>query len=152
MRALPSWGIPGLTPQNLAQSRRLSGTGEGPSGGGPPVDDALALEEAGAFAVLLEGMPPETAAYVRERISILTYGIGAGRHVDGQLLISHDLLGNFVGEIRPRFVKRYANVGVVIEEAMQAYAVDVREGRFPLTEHCYPSVDLLSVREHPAVA
>jgi 3-methyl-2-oxobutanoate hydroxymethyltransferase len=142
----------GLTPQNLAQLGGYRVQGKSRAAADRLVDDALALEEAGAFAVLLEGVPPETAAYVRERISILTYGIGAGRHVDGQLLISHDLLGNFVGEIRPRFVKRYANVGVVIEEAMHAYAADVREGRFPAAEHCYPSVELLSAREQSAVA
>jgi hypothetical protein len=66
------------------------------------------------------------------------YGIGAGPHVDGQLVISHDLLGNFVGDIRPRFVRRYANLDDTIEAAFRAYADDVRERRFPGPEHCYP--------------
>jgi len=100
-------------------------------------DDAAALEEAGAFAVLLEAMPAEAAALVAERVGVLVYGIGAGPHVDGQLVISHDVLGNFVGEIRPRFVKRYAEIGRDIERAAREYAADVRAGRFPAEEHCY---------------
>jgi 3-methyl-2-oxobutanoate hydroxymethyltransferase len=101
------------------------------------VDDALALEEAGAFAILLEAMPAETAALVRERVNVLVYGIGAGPHVDGQLVISHDLLGSFVGDIAPRFVKRYAEIGREIERAIGEYAADVRARRFPAPEHCY---------------
>jgi len=69
---------------------------------------------------------------------VLVYGIGAGPHVDGQLVISHDMLGNFVGEIAPRFVKRYAEVGSAVEGAFRDYARDVRAGVFPGPEHCYP--------------
>jgi 3-methyl-2-oxobutanoate hydroxymethyltransferase len=65
------------------------------------------------------------------------YGIGAGPHVDGQLVISHDLLGNFVGDIAPRFVKRYAEVGADVQRAFSEYARDVRAGLFPGPEHCY---------------
>lgn len=65
------------------------------------------------------------------------YGIGAGPHVDGQLVISHDMLGNFVGEIAPRFVKRYAQVGGEVERAFAEYAGEVRRGSFPAPEHCY---------------
>lgn len=128
----------GLTPQSLAQlgGYRVQGTSQ--DAADRLVADALALQEAGAFAVLLEAMPAETAAYVRERVSMLVYGIGAGPHVDGQLMISHDLLGNFVGNVAPRFVKRYAEVGAVIEAAFRAYAGEVREGVFPAAEHCYP--------------
>ena len=68
---------------------------------------------------------------------MLVYGIGAGPHVDGQLVISHDMLGNFVGEIAPRFVKRYAEVGNAVEGAFRDYARDVRAGVFPGPEHCY---------------
>jgi 3-methyl-2-oxobutanoate hydroxymethyltransferase len=66
------------------------------------------------------------------------YGIGAGPHVDGQLVISHDILGNFVGDIRPRFVRRYANLDRDVENAFRAYAEDVRAARFPAPEHLYP--------------
>lgn len=142
VRAMTDAGIAvmghlGLTPQSLGQLGGYRVQGKTRAAADRLVEDALALEEAGAFAVLLEGMPAETGAYVRERVSILTYGIGAGPHVDGQLLISHDMLGNFVGDIRPRFVKRYAEVGALIEEAIEAYAADVRGGRFPAEEHCY---------------
>jgi 3-methyl-2-oxobutanoate hydroxymethyltransferase len=101
-------------------------------------NDALALQDAGAFAVLLEAVPAEAAAYVRERVELLVYGIGAGPDVDGQLVISHDILGSFVGDIRPRFVRRYADLDVEIESALRTYAEDVRAGRFPGPEHLYP--------------
>ena len=100
--------------------------------------DALALQDAGAFALLLEAVPAEAAAYIRERVDLLVYGIGAGPLVDGQLVISHDILGNFVGDIAPRFVRRYAQLGAEIERAFGEYAADVRAGRFPGPEHCYP--------------
>lgn len=128
----------GLTPQSLSQlsGYRVQGTSQ--QAADRLVEDALALQDAGAFAVLLEAMPAETAAYVRERVSMLVYGIGAGPHVDGQLVISHDILGNFVGDVAPRFVKRYAELATTIEAAFRAYASDVRDGSFPGPEHCYP--------------
>src|SRR6185312_16753403 len=105
-------------------------------------------QDAGAFAILLEAMPPVAAAFVRERLDLLVYGIGAGPDVDGQLVISHDLLGNFVGEIAPRFVKRYAEVGAHVQQAFTEYARDVRAGVFPAPEHCYPidAADEASIR------
>ncbi|HEY0778948.1 MAG TPA: 3-methyl-2-oxobutanoate hydroxymethyltransferase [Gemmatirosa sp.] len=127
----------GLTPQNLAQLGGYRVQGKTREAVEVLVEDARALEEAGAYALLLEAMPPEAAQRVRESLTIPVYGIGAGPHVDGQLLIAHDLLGNFVGDIRPRFVKRYAEVGKVIEGAFREYAEEVREGRFPGEEHWY---------------
>lgn len=143
VRAMTDAGIPvmghlGLTPQSLTQLGGYRVQGKTLDAVQRIVDDALALEDAGAFAVLLEAMPAEAAALVRERVGLLVYGIGAGPHVDGQLVISHDLLGNFVGDIRPRFVKRYAELGRDIEHAAREYAADVRAGRFPGPEHCYP--------------
>ena len=128
----------GLTPQSLGQLGGYRVQGKSRAAVERLADDARALEDAGAFAVLLEAVPAEAAAYVRERVAILVYGIGAGPHVDGQLVISHDILGNFVGDIAPRFVHRYAEVGAEIERAFGAYAADVRAGRFPGPEHCYP--------------
>ena len=128
----------GLTPQNLTQLGGYRVQGKSLAAAERLVQDALALEEAGVFALLLEAVPAETAGYVRERVSVPVYGIGAGPHVDGQLVISHDILGNFVGDIKPRFVKRYAEVGAAIEGALRQYAEDVRAGRFPGPEHCYP--------------
>jgi 3-methyl-2-oxobutanoate hydroxymethyltransferase len=128
----------GLTPQSLAQLGGYRVQGKTLAAVQRLTDDALALQEAGAFAVLLEAVPAEAAAYVRERVDILVYGIGAGPHVDGQLVISHDILGSFVGDIRPRFVRRYAALDHEIEVAFRGYADDVRAGHFPAAEHLYP--------------
>jgi len=128
----------GLTPQNLAQLGGYRVQGKTLEAARRLADDARALEAAGVFAILLEAVPAETAAFVREQVDLPVYGIGAGPHLDGQLVISHDLLGSFVGEVAPRFVKRYASLGRDIEEAFRHYATDVRAGRFPGPEHCYP--------------
>lgn len=127
----------GLTPQSLGQLGGYRVQGKSLAAAERLLRDAEALERAGAFAVLLEAVPAETAAFVRERLNLLVYGIGAGPEVDGQLVISHDLLGNFVGDIAPRFVKRYAEVGAGVERAFVEYARDVRTGVFPGPEHCY---------------
>ncbi len=128
----------GLTPQNMGQLGGYRVQGKSRAAADRLVDDALALQDAGAFAILLEAMPAATAAWVRERLDLLVYGIGAGPDVDGQLVISHDILGNFVGDIAPRFVKQYARVGAEMERAFREYADDVRHERFPGPEHCYP--------------
>jgi 3-methyl-2-oxobutanoate hydroxymethyltransferase len=128
----------GLTPQNAGQLGGYRVQGKTLAEAEVIVDDAVTLQEAGVFALLLEAMPAETAKYVRDHLEIPVYGIGAGPHLDGQLLISHDLLGTFVGEIAPKFVKRYADVGATVEAAFRDYADDVRAGRFPGVEHCYP--------------
>jgi len=128
----------GLTPQSLGQLGGYRVQGKSLAAAERLLRDAEALERAGVFSILLEAVPAETAAFVRERTGVLVYGIGAGPHVDGQLVISHDMLGNFVGEIAPRFVKRYAEVGSAVEAAFRDYARDVRAGVFPGPEHCYP--------------
>jgi 3-methyl-2-oxobutanoate hydroxymethyltransferase len=143
VRAMVNGGINvmghlGLTPQNLGQLSGYRVQGKSRAAADRLVEDALALQEAGVFAILLEAMPAAAAAYVRERVDVLIYGIGAGPEVDGQLVISHDILGNFVGDIAPRFVRQYAAVGQVVEAALRAYASDVRGGQFPGPEHCYP--------------
>jgi 3-methyl-2-oxobutanoate hydroxymethyltransferase len=143
VRAMTSAGIAvmghlGLTPQSLGQLGGYRIQGKSLVAAERIANDAVALEEAGAFAILIEAVPPETAAFVRDRLSIPLYGIGAGPHVDGQLVISHDMLGSFVGEISPRFVRRYAEVGDDVERAFRAYAEDVRTGSFPAPEHWYP--------------
>ncbi|NUQ20015.1 MAG: 3-methyl-2-oxobutanoate hydroxymethyltransferase [Gemmatimonadaceae bacterium] len=146
VRAMTDAGIAvmghlGLTPQSLGQLGGYRVQGKTLAAVERLTEDALALQEAGAFSVLLEAIPAEAAAYVRERVDLLVYGIGAGPHVDGQLVISHDALGNFVGDIRPKFVKRYADVGGVVEASFRQYASDVRSRRFPAPEHCYPIDD-----------
>jgi 3-methyl-2-oxobutanoate hydroxymethyltransferase len=142
VRAMADAGIAvmghlGLTPQSLGPMGGYRVQGKSLQAAQCIADDALALEDAGVFAILIEAVPAETAALVRERLSVPLYGIGAGPHVDGQLLIAHDLLGNFVGDIAPRFAKRYADVGATVEQAFREYAADVRAGRFPGPEHCY---------------
>ncbi len=127
----------GLTPQSLAQLGGYRVQGRSAAAVDRLIDDALALQDAGAFAILLEALPPDAAARVRERVDLIVYGIGAGPRVDGQLVISHDMLGNFVGDISPRFVKRHACVGADVERAFGAYAREVRSGAFPAEEHWY---------------
>jgi 3-methyl-2-oxobutanoate hydroxymethyltransferase len=129
----------GLTPQSLGPLGGYRVQGKSRFAAEQLADDAVALEEAGAFAILLEAMPAETAAYVRERVDVdvLVYGIGAGPYLDGQLVISHDILGTFVGDIAPRFVRPYGRIGAAIEQAFRAYGDDVRAGRFPGVEQCY---------------
>jgi len=139
----------GLTPQSLGQLGGYRVQGKSLAAAERLLRDAEALQRVGVFSILLEAVPAETAAFVRERLDVLVYGIGAGPHVDGQLVISHDMLGNFVGEIAPRFVKRYAEVGSTVESAFRDYARDVRSGAFPAPEHCYPldPADEASIRE-----
>ena len=152
VRAMTDAGIAvmghiGLTPQALGQQGGYRVQGKTRAQASVILDDAKALEEAGAFAILLEALPPESAAFIREHLSIPVYGIGAGPHVDGQLVISHDLLGNFVGEVKPRFVSRLANVDAVVTDAFRTYADQVRAAQFPAPEHWYSldSSELLSL-------
>lgn len=93
--------------------------------------DALALEKAGAFAVVLESIPPEVARRVTSELSIPTIGIGAGPECDGQVLVCYDMLGLFADQAPPPFAKQYARIGEAAAEAVKEYAADVREGRFP---------------------
>jgi 3-methyl-2-oxobutanoate hydroxymethyltransferase len=142
VRAMTDAGIAvmghlGLTPQSLGQLGGYRVQGKTPAAVEQLLADAIALQQAGAFAILLEAVPPQASAFLRERLDVLVYGIGAGPGLDGQLVISHDILGNFVGDIRPRFVKRYADLDNTITTAFRAYADDVRAARFPAAEHCY---------------
>jgi len=134
---IPVMGHLGLTPQSAGQDGGYRVQGKSLDAVKRIRDDALVLQAAGVFALLLEAMPAESAAYVREHLGIPVYGIGAGPHLDGQLLICHDLLGSFVGDISPRFAKRYAELGAATEEAFRAYVADVRAGHFPGPRHCY---------------
>ncbi|NEY90526.1 3-methyl-2-oxobutanoate hydroxymethyltransferase [Tabrizicola oligotrophica] len=103
------------------------------------MQDALAVQEAGAFAVVLEKVPMGLAGRITERLEIPTIGIGAGAACDGQVLVIDDMLGLFT-EFRPRFVKRYAELGKAADEAIAAYAADVRARAFPAEEHGFPDV------------
>src|SRR5271163_4776689 len=120
----------GLTPQSV---RRLGGF-RVQRDEGRLLEDARAVEKAGAFAVVLECMPTETARKITAALQIPTIGIGAGTGCDGQILVSHDMLGLF-DDLKPRFVKQYADVGPRIVEAVQDYCREVRDGSFPAAEH-----------------
>ena len=135
---IATMGHLGLTPQSLGQLGGYRVQGKTLAAAERLAADARALEDAGAFAILVEAVPSETAAHIRDCVRVPVYGIGAGPHVDGQLVISHDILGSFVGDIRPRFVKRYADLDRVIEEAFRTYAEEVRNRVFPGPEHAYP--------------
>jgi 3-methyl-2-oxobutanoate hydroxymethyltransferase len=103
-------------------------------------DDALALEAAGCFAIVLEAVPARVAARVTEALEVPTIGIGAGLDCDGQVLVWHDLLGLYEGKA-PRFVKRYADLATEAKRALEAYVDDVRERRFPEEQHTYTIPD-----------
>jgi 3-methyl-2-oxobutanoate hydroxymethyltransferase len=103
-------------------------------------EDALALEAAGCFAIVLEAVPAAVAARVTEALNVPTIGIGAGAACDGQVLVWHDLLGLYAGKA-PRFVKRYADLATEVKRALESYVDDVREGRFPEEQHTYAIPD-----------
>jgi 3-methyl-2-oxobutanoate hydroxymethyltransferase len=100
------------------------------------LSDALAVEEAGAFAVVLEGMPMDLAEEITERLTIPTIGIGAGVHCDGQVLVIHDMLGLF-DDFTPKFVKRYADVKGVVTGAVKQYITEVKAQQFPTEEYSF---------------
>jgi 3-methyl-2-oxobutanoate hydroxymethyltransferase len=103
------------------------------------MEDAIAVEAAGAFAVVLEKVPMGLAARITQRLEIPTIGIGAGAACDGQVLVVDDMLGLFT-EFRPKFVKRYAELGALADAAIAEYAAEVRARAFPAEEHAFPDV------------
>jgi len=144
IEAITNAGIPvlghiGLTPQSYTQQGGFRAQGRTEAAGRTLIEDAHVLEQAGACAILLECMPDEVAAIITERATIPAYGIGSGRHVDGQLMIVHDMLGLFERFV-PKFVKRYANVSPILLEAFSQYRSDVKDRAFPQPEHIYSMV------------
>jgi 3-methyl-2-oxobutanoate hydroxymethyltransferase len=127
---IPVMGHVGLTPQSIHHLGRFRVKGTAVEGARRIIEDAVSLERAGAFAVVLESVPVEVAAEVTRAVKIPTIGIGAGPACDGQVLVFHDVMGFSTG-YSPKFVRRYADVHAVMSGAVQAYAADVREGRFP---------------------
>lgn len=131
---IPVMGHIGLTPQTATQLGGFKVQGRDPKVAKRVVEDAKALEAAGAFALVLECVPSNLAAKVTQALSIPTIGIGAGPSCDGQVLVLHDLVGLF-DRFTPKFVKRYANVAEGIREAVAAYKAEVESGAFPAKEH-----------------
>ncbi len=134
---IPVMGHLGLTPQSVHRFGGFRAQARTAEAAARLLEDALALEAAGVFALVLESVPAPVAEYVSRRLRIPTIGIGAGAGCDGQVLVWHDLLGLYEG-VSPRFVKRYADLAGQIVEALQAYAREVRERAFPAAEHTYP--------------
>jgi 3-methyl-2-oxobutanoate hydroxymethyltransferase len=129
-------GHVGLTPQSATLLGGFRAQGRTAEAAQRLLADALALEAAGCFAVVLEAVPAPVAARVSEALTVPTLGIGSGAECDGQVLVLHDLLGLYPGR-SPRFVRRYAEVGATIRDALERYAADVRAGAFPEDEHTY---------------
>ena len=132
---IPVMGHVGLTPQAVNRMGGFRVQGRGESGRARVIADALAVEAAGAFSVVLEGVPASLGAEITARLTIPTIGIGAGPDCDGQVLVMHDLLG--LTDATPSFAKQYAHVGALASQAARAFAEDVVNGKFPGHEHSY---------------
>ncbi len=137
---VPVMGHVGLTPQTVTALGGWRAQGRTAARARQLVDDAVALERAGCFAVVLECIPAPVATRITRALSVPTIGIGAGAGCDGQVLVFHDMLGLYEGR-SPRFVKRYADVASVAREALERYADEVRSGAFPEEAHTYAMPD-----------
>lgn len=135
-RGIPVLAHVGLMPQQVNVLGGFKAQGLEAAGAERVRRDALAMQAAGAFAVVLEGIAEPLARHLSEELAIPTIGIGASPACDGQVLVTEDALGLF-GDYQPRFVKRYAALAPSIEQALAAYAEDVRQGRFPELGHCF---------------
>lgn len=141
IRAIVAAQIPvcahiGLTPQGVNAFGGFKVQGKTADSARKLLEDAHAVEEAGAFAVVLEAIPAELVARVSAELAIPTIGIGAGAGCDGQVLVNQDMLGMF-HDFTPKFVRRFAEAGDVMREAYAAYDAAVKDGSFPAVEHCY---------------
>lgn len=134
------FGHIGLTPQSSGQLGGFKAQGRTVDSARELIKDALAIEGAGAKALLLEAVPPELTEYISNKLSIPVYSIGAGLPCDGQLIICGDMLGMFQA-FTPKFVKKYANIAEVITNAFKAYVEDVKSEKFPEDKHVYHAID-----------
>ena len=133
---IPVMGHIGLTPQSVARMGGFKVQGRTARAARALLDDARRLEDAGCFALVLEAVPAPVARAATAAVGIPTIGIGAGPHCDGQVLVTHDVLGLF-DRFAPRFVKRYAELGQAATQAMAAFCAEVRSGAFPGPEHSF---------------
>ena len=144
VRAIVDAGMPvmahiGLTPQTVSKLGGFKVQGTDARAIKDLMDSAIALEAAGAFSLVLECVPEEVGRLITRKVSILTIGIGAGRHCDGQVLVFHDMVGLFE-KFLPKFVKRYVDLGPEVVKALQAYKGEVKEGSFPAEAHIFGGV------------
>jgi 3-methyl-2-oxobutanoate hydroxymethyltransferase len=145
IRAIVNASIPvvahlGLTPQSINAFGGFKVQGKGEAAAQKLLDEARAVEKAGAFGVVLECVPEKLARYISEQLSIPTIGIGAGAGCDGQVLVYQDMLALF-SDFKPKFVKYFANIGEQMKEAFRAYDKEVKDGTFPAKEHTYAMDD-----------
>ena len=133
---IPVMGHLGLTPQSINAFGGFKVQGKSEAAARKLIDDAKALEEAGAFAIVLECVPAQRAALVTKAVNVPTIGIGAGAGCDGQILVYQDMLGMF-SDFCPKFAKRFANVGEAMRGGFASYISEVREGTFPAPEHTF---------------
>ncbi|UHA72993.1 3-methyl-2-oxobutanoate hydroxymethyltransferase [Paenibacillus sp. 481] len=138
---VPVLGHIGLTPQSVHQLGGYRIQGKTPEDAKRLLEDALALERAGAFGIVLELVTDQVAAYISERLSIPTIGIGAGAQCDGQVLVYHDILRYDPSYREKKMVKTYADIGATVRESIQAYVQDVKQQAFPAPEHTFSAGD-----------
>ncbi|MBQ3124586.1 MAG: 3-methyl-2-oxobutanoate hydroxymethyltransferase [Clostridia bacterium] len=134
--SIPVCGHIGMTPQSVNVFGGFKVQGKTLEAAKKLIEDALALEEAGAFAIVLECVPEKLAEYISELVSIPTIGIGAGAGCDGQVLVYQDMMGMY-SDFTPKFVKQYAQTGNVMREAFKKYSEEVKSGAFPTEEHSF---------------
>jgi 3-methyl-2-oxobutanoate hydroxymethyltransferase len=139
---IPVMGHIGLTPQSVHQFGGFRMQGKDPKAALQLLEDAKALEQAGCFSIVLEGIPLEVAQEITQTLHIPTIGIGAGPHCDGQVLVCYDLLG-MNADFKPKFLKTYDNLNERITLAAQAFANEVKQGKFPDEEHSVHSLRLV---------
>lgn len=132
---IPVLGHIGLTPQSMLEIGGFKVQGRKADQAETLKDDARALADAGCFAIVLECVPAQLAKEITEMLPIPTIGIGAGPDCDGQILVVNDMLG--IGDFKPKFVKRYAEIGAAMKQAFESYAGEVQSGAYPAPEHCY---------------
>lgn len=154
-RGVPVMGHIGLLPQSFNSQGGFRTQGRRSEDAARILEDARAVADAGAFSIVVEGVVEPLAAEITEAVAVPTIGIGASAACDGQILVTEDLLGLF-SEFTPKFVKRYAELGSQVSNAVGAYAADVRARRFPAAEHCFspakPTIQDGETREKGDVA
>lgn len=134
--SIPVMGHIGLTPQSIHAFGGFKVQGKTIEAAQKILQDALAVEKAGAFAIVLEAIPADLAALITKKLTIPTIGIGAGNQTDGQVLVYQDMLGMY-GEMQPKFVKRYADLGTEMNSAIQHYKTEIQQEQFPAAEHTF---------------
>jgi len=145
IKAIARAGIPvlghiGVTPQTATLQGGYRVQGKSPASASQLVDDAVSLEKAGAFGIVLEMVTEEAAQAITEKVSIPTVGIGSGRFCNGQVLVIHDIIGLY-SKFTPKFAKRYADVSAIIKQSLEKYTDEVRSGDFPAEQNIFKMED-----------